>query len=164
VDGQMAGALNSQENRLAIENALRQVTGVAALTLRVIEGTDISDWEAAKRRDATATVQRAQTAQRKQVERAAGSSWDEVYEQMARLWASSEFRSLATGRARYVERALDIVAAAIPTLYPDWRTQPAELSERGLSRVLERIAQQSSSDPVLVASLLFARLDRQQDA
>ena len=165
VDGQMAGQVNSQENRLAIENALRTLTGKSTMTLRVIDGTDLSDWEAAKRRDAVAATQRAQKMEQRQAVDSAFSSWDDIYDQVSRLWAGWEFRALTTGRARYIERSLDIVEKALPGLYPTYRTNLVDLSERGLSRVLERIANQAGSvDPILVATLLLQRLRAKEEA
>jgi len=157
-DGQLAGQLNTRDYRLAIERAIRDLTGGAADTVRIIEGTEISDWEFVKTRDAAAAAARMQTAERQQRQTTSFGNWDEVYDQVSRLWASSEFRSLPTGRARYIDAALTLVQKAMDAgLYPADGTPSNELMERGLSRVIERIANQSNSDPVIVASFLFQR-------
>ncbi len=157
-DGQLAGQLNTRDYRLAIERAIRDLTGGAADTVRVIEGTEISDWEFVKTRDAAAAVARTQTAERQQRQTTSFGNWDEVYDQVSRLWASSEFRALPTGRARYIDAALTLVQKAMDAgLYPADGTPSNELLERGLSRVIERIANQSNSDPVVVAYFLFQR-------
>ena len=75
---------------------------------------------------------------------------------MSRLWAGSEFRSLSSGKGRFVDQALAIVVKAADTLYPAGAS-PDEQSERGLNRVVERIASMSGSDPTLVAYLFFQR-------
>lgn len=157
-DGSLAGQLNTRDYRLAIERAIRDLTGGVADTVRVIEGTELSDWEYVKTRDAAAAASRTQTAERQQRQTASFGTWDEVYDQVSRLWAGSEFRALPTGRARYIDAALTLVQKAMDSgLYPADGTPSNELTERGLSRVLERIANQSSSDPAVLAYFLFQR-------
>jgi hypothetical protein len=161
MDGGMASQLNTRDYRLAIERALRELSG-QALTLRIIEGTELSDWEYTKTRDAAAEAQRTQTVVRRQKEASAFGTWDEVYDQVSRLWATFELRALPTGRARYIDAALALVLKAMEGgLYnapADGSGAPAdELTERGLSRVMERIAGMTNSDPAVIAYLLFQR-------
>ena len=155
-DGQMAGALNNQETKGVIERALQDVLDDRALRFRIIEGSDYSDWEYAKSRDAAALATRQQTMQKKATESASFNTWDEVYDQVSRLWANSEFRSLPTGRARYFAGAFDMLDKAYATLYPA-EGKADEPTERGLSRVIERIASMSNTDSAVVAYLFFER-------
>jgi hypothetical protein len=155
-DGQLAGTLNSGDYRSAVERALRAVSGNNSLNVRIIEGTALSDWEYAKARDAAAVQQRQQAAQRRYVEAAAFNSWDEIYDQVSRLWANSEYRALASGKARFLDQALGLVQKALDSLAPSG-SGTDEQTERGLSRVIERVASYTSSDASLVAYLLLQR-------
>ena len=159
-DGQLGSLLKSRDHHLAIERALREVSSVADLQLRVIDGTHDEDWDHAKQRDAAAHANRNQTGQKHAVssaKAAAAATWDAVYDQVSRLWAGFEFRSLTTGRGRYLNAALDIVVASMDGgLYPA-AGKADEQAERGLSRVLERIANMTGSDPALIAYMLFQR-------
>jgi hypothetical protein len=155
-EGQMASQMNTGERLSAIERILRSLVGNNALQFRVIEGTSHSDWEYAKARDAAAVAQRQQTTQRRQQEAGAFASWDEIHDRVSRLWANSDYRSLASGKARYMDQALTLVEQAMDTLCPaDGKTN--EQTERGISRVIERIASTTGSDAALIALLLFER-------
>jgi hypothetical protein len=155
-DGALAGQVNTGEYRAALERAAQTLSGNPALRLRIIEGTDRSDWEYTKTRDAAATAHQQQVSQRRFQESAAYASWDEVHDQMQRLWAAAPNRSLASGKARYLDQALDLAVKAMNALMPDGKS-PDEQNERGLSRVIERIAGMAATDPTLVGYLLFER-------
>jgi hypothetical protein len=156
MDGQMAGVLNTGEHQMTVERALREVSQDSNLRLRVIEGSTNADWEHTKQRDAAAQANRQQAVQKQAVESGAFSSWDDIYDRVSRLWATAEYRNLSTGRGRYLDSALDIVSEAMDDLYPA-EGKADESTERGLSRVIERVASMSSSDPALLSYLLFQR-------
>lgn len=156
MDGQMAGQLNTGEYRGAIERTLRRVAGNNDLVFRMIEGTTLSDWEYTKARDAAAVSQRQQTAQKRYVEAGAFASWDEIYEQVSRLWANFEYRSLSSGKGRFLDQALGLCIKGMESLMPADGTTNEQI-ERGLSRVLERIGGITNSDPAVLAYLLSER-------
>lgn len=156
MDGTMAGQLNTGENQRAIERALKQITGKGDLRFRVLEGTTVVDWEHAKERDAAALASRQQAVNRKVKEATAYGSWDEIYDQVSRLWASSEGRALPSGRGRFIDAALSLVEKGMDTMYPA-EGKPDDLTERGLSRVIERVASYTQSDSALLSYLLFER-------
>lgn len=157
-DGQMSGAMRTSEHLGTIERALRAVSRNPELRLRVIDGGTYHDWEETRARDAAAAAARVQTAQKRSVESAAYSTWDQIYEQTSRLWAGFELRSLPTGRARFLDSAFDLVIKAMASgMYPTDDTTPDEPTERGLSRVIERIASMSGSDSAIIGFLLMER-------
>ncbi|MBC8101150.1 MAG: hypothetical protein H7Z41_01000 [Cytophagales bacterium] len=157
LDGQMAGTLNTRENLLAIERVLREVTGSGDLRVRLIDGVDLEDWEAAKVRDAAALASRQQVTQKRVTESASFASWDAIYDQISRLWANSEYRALASGRGRYIDNALDLILKAMDSgLYPA-EGKVDEPTERGLNRLLDRIGSVTNSDPAVIAYLLYQR-------
>lgn len=155
-DGSLHVALNSGENQLKIEAALRAASGEATLRLRVIEGTAASDWEAAKARDAALAAQEARASERRAVTvNAAAASWDTVYDQVSKLWAEAEFRNMSSGRGRFLVAAMDVVDRALETVGVN-----GEAEERSFSRVLDRIASSVNADPALFAAVFFDRRAR----
>ena len=156
-DGQTGGLLNTNEYQQKLERALQTITQNPRLKFRVIEGNEYGDWEYAKARDAAALANRQQSLQKQVVQKAGFGSWDEIHEQVSRLWAQTENRSQPTGRARYMDAAFEIVLQAMTTLYPPPGEAVPETTERGLSRVVERIAGMTNSDPAVIAFLLFQR-------
>ena len=154
VSGQLAG----YETRIAIEKAVRDATGSQNVSYRLIEGDTLADWEYTKARDAAASSGQQQALVRSQKETAAHGTWDEVYERVARLWTAAEFRGQAGGRARFLHSALDALAEATSRLYPDVATKPDDAQERGLSRVIERVASYTNSDAAIIGVMLFDRL------
>jgi hypothetical protein len=155
-EGQLGAQLNTGEYRSIIERVLQGITGDPALKYRYVEGADYEDWEHLRIRDAASLAVRQQTMERRAVEVKAFTTWDDVYDQVSRLWASSEFRALPTGRARYWDAAFDIVLQAMASIYP-FEGKADEPTERGLSRIIERIASMTGADAAIVAYLLFER-------
>jgi hypothetical protein len=156
----VSGQLGAYETRSAIEKAVRDVTGTETVSYRLIEGDTLADWEYAKARDVAATAGQQQAIVRSQKETASAGTWDEVYERIARMWTAAQFRGQAAGRARFLSTALDIVTEATLRFYPDAVTKPEDVQDRGLSRVLERIASYTTSDPSLLGVMLFDRLKK----
>jgi hypothetical protein len=160
VDGQLSGTLNTRDNLLAIERVLREITRSNDLRVRLVDGTHIEDWESAKLRDAATLANRQQATQKRTTESASFASWEAVYDQISRLWANSEYRSLASGRGRYIDAALEMVVTAMDGgLYPA-EGKADEPTERGLNRLLDRIGSMANADPALIAYLLFQRRNK----
>jgi hypothetical protein len=156
MDGQMGAQLNTSQNQLLMERVLRTLTGSQNLKLRVVEGTQYTDWLHAKQRDMAAEASRVQFVQKKVAETNAFGSWDDIHDRVSRLWATAEHRNLATGRGRYIDQSLELLSTAMDTLYPEGEKAP-EPVERGLARVIERIATNTNSDPAAIAYFLFER-------
>lgn len=155
-EGTMVGAMNTAEYQVVITKAIQEATRDPNLRFRFIEGSDYGDWDFVRQRDAAMQAQQTVTAQQRAVEAVAGNTWEAVYDQASRLWASSELRSLPIGRARYISAALDMVSEAMDRLYPkDGKVD--EATERNLSRVLDRIASMAQSDSAVIAYLLFEK-------
>ena len=155
-EGAQAGQMNSAEHRSTIERTLQSLTGNRDLRFRVIGGTAYADWQYEKARDAAAASQQQHTVQRRAEVADSAANWDQIFDQMSRLWAASENRSLASGKARYVQEAVTRVAEALGTLAPDADKSDVQ-NERILSRIIERIASNANTDPVLVGCLIFER-------
>lgn len=131
------------------------------LQVRVIEGITLADWEAAKARDARVQAMK-QASYVHQVRDETQSSWDGLYEYIARMYMQTAHRALPQGKARYANEALYILVEAMDTLYPE---NSDDTAERSLARVLDRIASASEIPaPVLAFELERLRAWRQAES
>lgn len=141
-----------QPANFATINEVISATFNAPLTAKFIEGTTVGDWEIARARDARVAAMKASGAKQAVQKDNAVSGWEDLYEVVARLYAQCVNRALPQGKARYASDALYAVLDAMDTLY----AKPDEIAERGLARVLERIANASE----IPASVLAFELER----
>jgi hypothetical protein len=157
VDGMYMSAIQSKEHQLNIENILRRITNDPTIKLRLIEGSSLEDWAYAKALDAATVQQQQQTFQRQSAESSSFGSWEDIYEQVGRLWSGAQGRSLSTGKGRFLDAALTLVSEAIDKIYPTFETKHEDLAERGLSRIIERVGSYTSTDPAVVMALLLIK-------
>lgn len=131
---ELAGHLRVMQTRRLIEvNFGAKVN--QRVDLRVIAGTTEHDWETEKRRDLEKRRLQEQALERARKEVAAGKSWETIYDQLSRKFASTPARSLPQNRAKFFLEAVDIVCEALlDTPVTD------ELAERNFARCLERIS------------------------
>ncbi len=147
----LAGHLRLAAPRKAVEDSVSKRLG-SRVDLRVIAGTTKHDWETEKRRDAEKRRLQEQALARQRAEVLAGKSWETVYEQLSRLYASTPNRSLPQNRARYLREAISIVAnSLLDTPISD------DLAERNYARCLERVAQYSEVPSTIVAMLVLEK-------
>jgi hypothetical protein len=160
VDGMYMSAIQSREHQMNIENVLRKITNDPTMKLRLIEGANLDDWAYAKALDAATVAQQQKTFQKQTSESSSFGSWEDIYEQVGRLWANASNRSLSTGKGRFLDSALVLVSEAIDKIYPTFDTKQDDLSERGLSRVVERLGSYTSTDSVVIMFLLLAKRNK----
>lgn len=143
--GDLVGHLRIPATQRLIESTVSQAAGTP-LKLRIIDGTAPDDWAMAKRRDAERRrLQEAQMAKLKN-ELEAKTSWDTIYESLARRYAAVSNKSLPQNRARFYEEAIETVVEArkgMPNL--------DEQQERNFARCLERVSQYTEVPGTLVA-------------
>jgi len=137
-DMPLRGHLASGEHKNTIDKAISEVAR-RPLSIRLIEGTSLADWENAKSREAAAEATREAALRRKQQEVRAGKSWEVVMEQVSRQYAKLPMRQLPQVRARYLQDAIVMVSEAIDTMFPQGEVMD-ELAERSLARVIEKVA------------------------
>jgi len=150
--GDLAGHLRMQSTRILIEKYLAQKLG-HTIQLRVIEGTDSQAWELVKRKDEEARRLQEAAIQKTKAEVQARSSWDSVYEQISRHYASFTNKTLPQNRAKFLTDALEIVVNGL-------KAHPVtdDLSERNYARCIERVAQYADLPSTMVAYLLDQRM------
>ena len=134
MDSELAGHLRLPAPRRAVEDAMaRQFNG--RVSLRIINGTTVADWQTEKKRDEEKRKLQEQALARQRAEVQGGKTWETVYEQLARLHANTANRSLPQNKAKYFLEAVEIVAnALLETPVTD------EIAERNYARCVERVA------------------------
>ena len=142
---ELAGHLRLPAARQAIETVVGRALS-SKVTVRIIDGNTIEDWEYAKERDVVKRRLQEQAVERAKAEAKAGGGWEALYERLSRRYAETPQRSLPQNRAKFFMDAVEIVAdALIETPITD------DLAERNFARCIERIAQYSEIPSALVA-------------
>lgn len=150
-DSELAGHLRLPPIKRIMEIAVSQVVG-KPYGVRLIDGTELADYELVKRRDQERRRLQEVEMTKMRVEMTAKASWDSVYEQLGRRFAAMTGKSLPQNRARFYEEALELVVEA--------RRQMAtfdDLGERNFARCLERIAQYAEVPSTLVGVQVLQR-------
>lgn len=148
----LAGHLRMAHVKSLIEQGMTGHLG-EKLELRVIEGTAIEDWETVKRRDVEAKRLQDQAMARTRAEIQAKSSWDSVYEQITRKYASIPNKSLPQNRAQFVYEAIELLTDARRS-----EENSDDLDERSFARCIERVSQYSELPSAYVAMLVLDKL------
>ena len=149
-DIELGGHLRLAHTKHLIETMVGEKLG-AKPTLRVIEGVAMSDWETVKRRDVESRRLQDQALEKSRSEMAARSSWEGVYEQLGRAYASIPNKSLPQNRARFFELGVALVVEARKA-----NMAKDELGERNFARCIERLAQYSDVPSTLAAMRILA--------
>lgn len=148
---ELAGHLRMSAHKRVIEQIIGKHIG-HQVTVRVIDGIGQEDLERALRKDAEARRLQDQAMAKMRAELEARTSWDGVYEQLSRRFASVTNRSLPQNRARFYEEAIELVAETRKS-QDNWD----ELGERNFARCIERIAQYSDVPSTIVATHVLKR-------
>jgi hypothetical protein len=149
--GELAGHLKLSATKRLIEQSISGKVN-APVTLRVIDGVELADWEVEKRRDAEKARLNEQSMNKMRAEMQSRSNWESIYEQLSRKYAAVSNKSLPQNRARFLEEAVELIAEARRS-----QTTYDELGERNFARCLERLAQYSELPSTLVASQVLQR-------
>jgi hypothetical protein len=150
-DHELSGHLKMPSTKRLIEAKVSEAMGQPILS-RIIEGTDFSDWELEKRKDAERGRLQAQAMDKLRLELQAKSDWDQVYEQLGRRYAAVSNKSLPQNRARFFEEAVELIADARQN-----QANYDEAGERKFARCLERLAQYSELPSALVATQVLKK-------
>jgi hypothetical protein len=141
--GHYAGYLTGSENRNKLERIIQELTGGTRLTLRMIEGTDESDWEALKQRDVAAANARQAMADRfAQPVGAAGGrplTWESLLERLYASFSRAQGHNLPQGRVTYLMQILPVLSEGSRKIM-DANRHDGDRNERALARILDKIA------------------------
>jgi curved DNA-binding protein CbpA len=151
----LAGHMETAANRNSIVNALEFVSG-QRLEFRIIDGTDIEDWERLKEGESKArqTAKQARenrsTAGTRTSGRAGEGPWDELVQRIHRQYQQLPKRQYPQAKARYLREALSWIA----TTDEELRYQEnfdEDVHDRALARVIERLGAVLDFPAMLVA-------------
>ncbi len=144
-DSELMGHLRLPQVRSAVETLMSKRLN-EPVSLVVINGTAESDWTTEKKRQLERKKLQQHALDRQRAEILAGKSWEQVFDQLTRSYASLPNRSMPQVRARYFLEAVEVVASALQeTPITD------DLAERNFARCLERIAQYTELPSAYVA-------------
>lgn len=149
--GDLAGHLRLQQTKSLIERMMTQRMG-QTITLRVIDGITQDDYEIVKRRDAEARRLQEQAILRQRAELQSRTSWDSVYDQLSRKFASIPNKSLPQNKARFYEEAIALMLESLEKM-----PIVDDLGERNYARCIERIATYAEMPSTLVAMHVMER-------
>jgi hypothetical protein len=138
-----AGLLMDSKNLNVIEQAVAEVAG-QPWRLKIIHGETLQDWQDQKKREEEAAAFARTMQQKRQRETGVEQNWEAVSERLTRRYAELPLRGLA----------LDVLAEAMTRLMPE---TPAESDQRGLARVIDKVADRASVPAPLIAYLLRQR-------
>jgi len=144
-DSELSGHLKLPQTRAIIERTISERIG-NPVTVRVIDGTTLQDWEAVKRKEAQARRIQDRAHEKYKAEVSARTNWESVYEQLNRLYSAVPNKSLPQSRAAFFLEAVEIVVQARSS-----QGNLDELGERNFARCLERIAQYTELPSAYVA-------------
>ena len=138
--GHYASHLNGAENRIKLERIAQELSGLP-LKLRVIDGTEESDWEEIKRREQAA--QNAQQAFRSRLDSPVSANrsltWEALQERVYSMFSRAQGHHLPQGRVKYMLQVIPVIAEGAEKL-----TQGApegdDRNERALARILDKVA------------------------
>jgi hypothetical protein len=144
-DAELSGHLKVAATKRLLEVHASRVLGMP-IQIKIIDGITQADWEAQKRRDAEGRRLQEASMDKMRAEMNARSSWESVYEQLGRLYASIANKSLPQNRARFFVQAVEILAETR-------RSQETwdDLGERNFARCIERLSQYSEIPSGMVA-------------
>jgi hypothetical protein len=142
---ELAGHLKLAQPKRVIEETMARYLN-EKITCRVITGRTLQDWETEKRRDEEKRRLQLQAIERQKQEIASGKSWEKLYEQLTRIYATLPNRSLPQNRAKFFLEAIDLVAETLVDTPLD-----DDMAERSYARCLERISQYTEIPSTIVA-------------
>lgn len=137
--GHYAGYLTGSENKNRLERIVNELSGLP-LTLRIIEGTDESDWEDLKKREQAAV--NAQQAMRSRLEAPQPGSrvatWESLMERLYAMFSRAQGHNLPQGRVQYLMQVIPILSEQSQKLMEASR-HDVDRNERALARIMDKI-------------------------
>lgn len=133
----MAGHLRSAQHRAIIDQCVSEVLK-RKVRVKIIEGTTLEDYEQYKQQAQARAATQTTVSAKREKERQIIAAWDEVGEQITRLYARLQLRSLPQSRAEFMWDAFKIINDAVNRMNYDENAE--EIEKRALARVFEKFA------------------------
>lgn len=151
--------ISSSENRHKLQTIMHEITG-GEIKLRLIEGTEMADWELVKKREAIA--QAAADARQAKIgkELALEASWDALGDTVYQMYLRMPLKQLPHNRAKYLMEVIPVISKEMDRLMsgPD---AEHERNQRGLARILDRVGTLADVPGTVVALYLYEYRKRQ---
>ena len=133
----MAGHLRSAQHRAIVDQCVSEVLK-RKVRVRIIEGTTVEDYEHYKKQQQAREQTHVTLNVQREKERRVIQAWDQVGEQITRMYAKLHLRQLAQQRADFIWSAFEIINEAVDNMgYSD---ASEEIEKRALARVFEKFA------------------------
>lgn len=155
-----ASHLTSADRRNAVENVLSEMMGKRT-SFRIIEGDTLEEWELTKVRDQAARSTDLVKRQAKDRGRALEESWEDVSDEIYRVYSRIQLKQLPQNRAAFYKAALPLVNEARQKLMTG-ENGTEEASQRAYARTIEKVATLSDLPPTLVALELQKLAERER--
>ena len=159
----MRGLLLDNRHQRMIEQLMETGTK-RRLTLRIIDGETLADWEThkANEREAVRLIQAGRTGGASSPGGAPGpaasganGTWEEIGEKLIRRIGTIPTRAMPSVQGRLLVEAVDALVEAYPRLMTENST---EQDERSLSRTLDRLAERLGTTSATIGYFLHDRL------
>ncbi|MGQ9523643.1 MAG: hypothetical protein ACUVTZ_02265 [Armatimonadota bacterium] len=151
--------ISSSENRHKLQTIMHEITG-GEIKLRLIEGTEMADWELVKKREAIA--QAAADARQAKIDKelALEASWDALGDTVYQMYLRMPLKQLPHNRAKYLMEVIPVISQEMDRLMsgPD---AEHERNQRGLARILDRVGTLANVPGTVVALYLYEYRKRQ---
>jgi hypothetical protein len=148
-----AGLLMDSKNLNIIEQALEEVAG-QPWRLKIIHGQTMEDWQEQKQREQETAAYTRTLQERRKREAGVEQNWEAVSERLTRRYAELPLRGLPQTQAAFLEEALGVIEEAMGRLMP---RSPSEMDQRGLARVIDKVADRCGVPSPMIAYLLRQR-------
>lgn len=148
-DAKLGSYLRQPQTQRAIMDQMSEALG-KRVEVRIIDGDQMEDWEMVKQSDVEKRRLQDAAHQRAKTEQKVRSSWESVFEGLARIYASYENRSLPQIRAEILVQCVDLVASAI-----DKGAPTDDQGARNFARCIERVATYTEVPSALIAMLIL---------
>lgn len=156
-----AGLLTTSDHRNVIEKVLGENFG-RHLSLEVIEGTTLSDWELTSEREQKKEEIEKVSRARKDRTALIQESWDELYERIGRQYAGTPFRQFPQSKAAFLMKAVRMISDHMDEVMPEGK-EPDEVAERYLARAIDKASAVMGVPPAVIAlELIRYRADRKK--
>lgn len=151
--------ISSSENRHRLQTIMHEITG-AEIRLRLIEGTEMSDWELVKKRDAIA--QAAADARQAKLDRelALEASWEALADTVYQMYSRMPLKQLPHNRAKYLMEVIPVISQEMDRLMVGPEAEH-ERNQRALARILDKVGTLADVPGTVVALYLYEYRKRQ---
>jgi len=144
-----SGHLMASNHKNAIEKVLEEYYQ-QPLGFRIIDGTQLADWQNVKERDERTRDLQEAAAVKRAKEVSVVNAWDGLFDSVTRMYATLKLRQFPQRRALYVRQAVAEISRVMEALGGQ-RRDSEELFERSLARAIDKVSTLAQMEGTMVA-------------